>query len=45
MLMVSETSVIDVEHQMSNLSTIPWREQVTFWWYNDGVCLLLDQYA
>ena len=30
---------------MSNFSAISWREQVTFWWDDDDVFIVLDQHA
>ena len=37
--------VIVVLHQVSNFSIISWREQVTFWWDDDEVRFVLDQYT
>ena len=37
--------MIDVYRQLSNFSTISWREQVTFQWDDDEVRFVLDQHA
>jgi len=36
---------IHLKIQLSNSSSISWREQVTFWWNDDEVRFVLDQHA